>query len=403
MKKVIIIGAGTGGIDVAARLANSGEKLSIMIIDPASKHYYQPFWTLVGAGISRKEVTEREMKDLIPSGVEWVQDKVTKIEAFQNQITTEKSGAYSYDYLVVTPGLELHFEKIKGLEDPTLPYDGVCSIYSYQTVDRVWDNFHNFKGGQALFTFPNTPIKCGGAPQKIMYLFDSYLRKKNRRQNAQIFFTSAGQRIFGVPEFAKALNQVVVRKGIHTRFNHNLIEVDTKNKVATYCVSDANGVNQQVSYEYSMLHVSPPMAAPKFIQESAIAHQEGPSKGWANVNINTLQSPQFSNVFALGDVAALPTAKTGAAIRKQAPIVVKNLLDVIRGKSIESNKKYDGYSSCPLITEYGKVILAEFGYNDILLPSFPLIDMTKERYSMWLLKKDVLPVLYWKFMMKGRA
>lgn len=403
MKKILIIGAGTGGIDVAARLKHSGEKLSITIIDPSQKHYYQPFWTLVGAGISRKEVTERNMKDLIPSGVDWLAEKVVKIDPYQNQVVTDKSGVLHYDALVVCPGLELHFEKIKGLEDPTLPYEGVCSIYSYQTVDKVWENFHNFKSGQALFTFPNTPVKCGGAPQKIMYLFDAHLRRTNRRQDAQIFFTSAGQKIFGVPSFAQALNKVVVRKGIHTRFNHNLIEVDTKNKLATYCISDSEGKQQQVTYEYSMLHVAPPMSAPQFVQDSPLAHKDGPSKGWLNANIHTMQSPEFANVFAIGDVAAYPTAKTGAAVRKQAPILVRNLVDHLNGRSLEKNEKYDGYSSCPLVTEYGKVILAEFGYNDILLPSFPVMDMTKERYSMWLLKTKLLPVLYWDFMMKGRA
>lgn len=403
---VVVIGGGTAGISVAARVLNKQSTLKVAIIDPSDVHYYQPAFTLVGAGAYDMQDTVRPMQDVIPAGAKWFKDKVTKLDPDNNKVETENSGAIDYKYLVVAPGCRTDFTKIKGLTEENLGKDGICTIYRPDQAPKVFETLKNFKGGKAIFTQPPMPFKCGGAPQKIMWLTEEYLRNNGLRDKSEVHFYNTGAGIFGVPFFAKTLNELVKQRNILTHYQHKLVEVKPETKEAVFQVLGGES-EEFVTTKYDMLHVVPPMSAPQFVQDSPLAVTEGDHKGWLNVDQYTLQSPKYSNVFGLGDAAGIPNAKTGAAVRKEAPVVVENLFKVMSGDN-NLTAKYDGYSSCPLITGYGRVVLAEFGYTkpngeSLLLPSFPVIDLSKERRSMWILKKYVLPILYWKFMLKGKA
>lgn len=389
---VVIVGAGSAGISVAARIVRASKRLKgqVAIIDPASKHYYQPLWTLVGGGAAKKEESERELSSLIPEGVDWICDAVTMFQPEQHTLRTKQGTILSYDYLVVAAGLQIDWEGVKGLKD-AVGKNGVCSNYAYQTVESTWEAIRSFKGGTAIFTHPNSPVKCGGAPQKIMYLADDYFRKLHVRNQSEIIFASAKGSIFDVPTYANTLNDVIRRKNIETRYKHNLMEVRADTKEAVFENLDTK--EQQV-WKYDMLHVTPPMKAPDFIANSALAD----TGGWVDVDPFTLAHKRFPTIFGIGDCANLPTSKTGAAIRKQAPVVEKNLLALINGNPLTA--KYDGYTSCPLVTGYNKLVLAEFDYNLKPCETFPF-DQSKERFSMYLMKRELLPILYWNGMLKG--
>jgi sulfide:quinone oxidoreductase len=390
--QVVIVGGGTAGITVAARLRRTGTPLDIVIIEPSTKHYYQPLWTLVGGGVFPKEASEREEAHLIPTGVTWMRDAVTEFDPEHNAVVTREGKRVSYDFLVVAPGIQIDWDKVKGLPE-AIGRDGVCSNYAYEYVSYTWECIKHFSGGNAIFTLPNTPIKCGGAPQKIMYLADDYFRRSGVRTRSRVIFASAGSSIFAVKKYATALNRVIARKGIDTLYQHNLIEVRPQQKKAVFERLDTH---EQVVLPYDLLHVTPPMSAPDVIKRSPLASEAG----WVEVDKHTLQHVRYANVFSLGDASSLPTSKTGAAIRKQAPVVVKNLLATMQGKPLPA--RYDGYTSCPLVTGYGRLILAEFDYDLQPQETFPF-DQSKERYSMYLLKKYGLPALYWHGMMKGWA
>lgn len=418
--QIAIIGAGTAGITVAAQLLRKDKSLDIAIIDPADTHYYQPAWTLVGAGTYDYGKTARPMKDFIPSGAKWIQQYVDEIVAEDNKLQLRNGDEVTYDYLVACPGIQLDLDGIEGLKE-AMGKNGVCS--NYVDPNYTWEVLQGFKGGNALFTQPATPIKCGGAPQKIMYLADDYFRKQKVRDKTNVIFATPGSVIFGVEDFKKTLMQVVARKDIHLRFFHKLVKIDHVNKKAYYDVTqiDESGcmvtynemaINEerigdmQVVIPFDMMHLAPPQSAPDFVKRSALAHQEGPSKGWINVDHNTLQVANFPNVFALGDAVAVPTAKTGAAVRKQAPVVVENLLAIIKNPEASLSPGYEGYSSCPLVTGYGKMVLAEFKYNNVrdsdkMISRF--MDPAKEKWALWILKKYGLPYMYWNMMLKGRA
>lgn len=414
--QIVVIGAGTGGITVAAGLLLKNRSLDIAIIDPSQKHAYQPAWTLVGAGAYDYEKTLRNQSDYIPKGSTWYKNAVTEVLAEQNKLKLDNGDLISYEYLVVAPGIQYNLNEIEGLEEALkTPY--VCS--NYIDPRKTHEVLKNFKGGNAIFTQPSTPIKCGGAPQKIMYLADEFMRKAGVREQAKIIFATPGSVIFGVHDFAVTLNKVIAKKDIYFKPFYSPFKIDSVEKKIYFkftapkdneCViindKGLGEVFEQdqesiVALPYDMLHLAPPQSAPDFIRQSSLANESG----WVDVNIHSMQHNQFKNVFALGDVAALPTAKTGAAIRKQAPVVIDNLLKIIQGKGVD-NFDYQGYSSCPLVTGYGKMVLAEFGYDNKRM-SDPLIskfmDTAQESWLMWLLKKYMLPYLYWNKMMKGKT
>lgn len=389
--RVLIVGGGTAGITVAARLRRADKHLDIAIIEPSEKHYYQPLWTLVGAGVFPKEASQRPEADYIPKGVAWLRDAVTEFLPAENAVRTRAGKMITYDFLVVAPGIQINWNQVKGLEE-AIGKGGVCSNYSYQYVDYTWDCIREFKGGNALFTMPSTAVKCGGAPQKIMYLAEDYFRRSGIRERCRVIFASASPKVFSVPKYAASLNKVLARTGIETRFRHNLVELRPDTREAVFENLDTH---QTVTLSYDMIHVTPPQSAPDFVRNSPLANESG----WVEVDKYTLRHVRFPNVFSLGDASSLPTSKTGAAIRKQAPVLVANLLTVMHGA--EPVAKYDGYTSCPLVTGYGKLILAEFDYDLNPKETFPF-DQSKERWSMWLLKKYALPRIYWHGMLRGR-
>lgn len=428
--QILTIGGGTAGIMASSMLKKKNPSLKIGIIEPAETHYYQPAWTLVGANTYNFEKTARSMASLIPKGSDWIKEYADKFEPENNRVITKEGNEYTYDYLIVVPGLKIAPELVEGLQE-AMDKGVVCS--NYTNPKHTWETLKNFKGGTALFTQPTTPIKCGGAPQKIMYLADEYFKKSGVRNDTDILFALPGGSIFGVKVIADTLMDIVDKKDINVRFFHNLVKVDTDKKIAWYeidkdlssggCVTLADGdkasLDKDIQYNYKdvkvtkdgerygihfdMMHLAPPQCAPDFIRNSPIVSETG----WVDVNSKTMQHTKYPNIFSFGDVSNLPTSKTGAAIRKQAPVAVANILKLIESETM-STREYNGYTSCPLVTGYGKMVLAEFDYNknfkpDPKLKQFPLMvkDSSKEHWRLWILKKYLLPYLYWNKMMKG--
>jgi len=390
--RVVIIGGGTAGICVAARLRRLGVR-DVAIIEPSATHYYQPLWTLVGAGVVRREASARSMRGVIPRGTRWVLDRVIEIDADANRVSTEFSGDIAYDFLVAAPGLQLDWGRVEGLE-AALRTPQVSSNYLYDLAPKTWRMLEQFKSGTALFSCPAMPIKCAGAPQKITYLAADSFRRRGILDGSRLVFGVATPRIFGVKEFADVLDGVIERYGIDARYNHSLVRVDGAAREAVF-EAEAGGELKEVTIPYDIFHAVPPQSAPEFVKRSPLA---GPH-GWIDVDRHTLRHARFDNVFALGDATDTPNAKTAAAIRKQAPVVARNLVSVMAGK--EQSEKYQGYGACPLTTSYRKLLLAEFDYTGKPAPSVPGIDTMRERTDFGLFKRYGLPALYWNGMLRG--
>lgn len=395
--RIVIIGGGTGGIITASLLRRAGEK-DIAVVEPSRQHFYQPLWTLVGGGVVRKEATVRQEARYIPQGVHWIPERVVELDPIQQRLTTNSGTHVSYDFLVVAAGVQLNWDAIPGLKE-AVGKGNASTNYDYELAPKTWDLIRNFKGGTALFHMPGSPIKCPGAPQKIMYLAADYFRRKGILRQANVIFGSGAASIFGVKEYAAVLNQVLARYGVDARFNHDLVAVNPEKKEAVFALK--NGQAERVTIPYDMLHAVPPQIPPDFIRQSPLADPDKPQEGWVKVDKHTLQHVNYPNVFALGDVAGTPNSKTGAAAAHQAPVLASNLLSVIRGK--EPAAQYDGYIACPIVTAYGRMVLCEVDYSGKPSPRIPVINTFQERYDMWLLKRYGLPWLYWNVLLRGRS
>jgi sulfide:quinone oxidoreductase len=437
--KIVIIGGGLSGMSTAARLTNSLSNPDITIIEPnVNSTNYQPGQTLVGGGIWEKSDIVYKRDEFVPSGAKIVKEKVMDVDAKNNTVITDKGQKIKYDFLIVACGLKLNYGAIKGLEEAGEAYasgdnsklvkvlqsKGVSSIYTADGSEATWKNMQKFiadaKGGkkvEGVFTHPNTPIKCGGAPKKIMYLTDAQLRDADARNNATLTFYPNGGGMFGIKDYHTAIVNQFKERDFKWNYKHNLVEV--KDGVAVFDKHwkekgeydedleeyDMITKHAKVEANFDFLHVTPPMKAPDEIAKSSV----GSKKGWIPVNKETLQHVKYPNVFALGDVAAVPMGKTGGSARKQYKVVVNNVISMMEeGKIPASNVKYAGYTVCPLITSIGTVMLAEFnwaskktgsGKNAALLP----LDPTQERWMWWLLKVYALKPMTQMGMLSGRA
>jgi sulfide:quinone oxidoreductase len=390
---VVIVGGGASGITVAAELRRHDPGLDIAIVEPSELHWYQPGWTLVGAGVFDRKQTERREEKLIPKGVTWIRAAAAGFHPEENVVRLSDGRQVRYDFLVACPGLKIDWDAIKGLTD-TLGRNGVCSNYRPDTAEYTWQLIKGFRGGTALFTQPAMPIKCAGAPQKIMYLMADHLRRNRKLSSASLEFNLAGDALFGVPFFVPPLQRAVDGYGIKVAYKHNLKAIDGPAKTALFSVTSADGKVSDVEKRFDMIHVVPPQTGLDVVRPSPLAN----AAGWIEVDPANLRHVRYPNIFALGDATSTPNTKTAAAVRIQAPIVVANLLAVMKGQPLP--KAYDGYGSCPLTVAYGKIVLAEFAYGGKVTPSFPL-DPRVPRRSMWLLKTKLLPWLYWSHMFKG--
>ncbi|XP_066951980.1 sulfide:quinone oxidoreductase, mitochondrial-like isoform X2 [Macrobrachium rosenbergii] len=390
--KVVVVGGGAGGCATAAKFSSKLGKGKVAVIDPANMHYYQPMWTLVGGGMKTLEDSGKPMSEVLPKKADWIKQKVVGFDPHNNRVMTDDGQEINYEYLVVALGIQLNYNQVKGLPG-AFETPGVCSNYSPLYVSKTLKSLQNFQEGNALFTFPNTPIKCPGAPQKIMYISEEYLRKHGKRDKANIVYYTSLPVLFGVKKYADALWEIVKERNISVNLRHHLIEVKPDSREAVF--QNLDKPEELSTLKYEMLHVTPPMSSPDVLRNCP-ALVDG--AGFLKVNKETLQHESFPNIFGIGDCTNVPTARTAAAVAAQVGILRKNLGMVMDGK--DPRQTYDGYTSCPLVTGYSTCILAEFDFNLNPVETFP-VNQAKERRVMFHMKKDMMPPMYWMAMMNG--
>ena len=408
--KIVIIGGGAAGISMAARLKRWLNDPDITLIDPSDRQYYQPGFTLIASGVYKPEDVWKRQEDCMPSGINWVKDSVVAVDPVWNQVTTQSNGKIPYDFLVLTPGLQLNWEKVEGMSYETLGQGNAHCIYDFEGAQKTWVAMQEFakKGGKGIFTDTYTKHKCGGAPKKICLLTEHYARKQGTRDKVDLHYFTAEKALYDVPYFTPRLLEIYEERNVPISLNVRLKGVDTLAKKVYFERIEEKGGEKVVTplvEDYDFLHFTPPMSAPAFVPEAGLSWTEGnlAADGWAMVDKETLVHKKYQNIVSLGDVAGIPTSKTSAAIRKQVPIAAKNLIALMEGK--EPTLKYNGYAACPIVTDYGHVLLCEFDYDknpDISFP-FSLIDTSKEQWLAWLLKVYILKPLYFYGMLKGYA
>lgn len=408
--KIVIIGGGAAGISMAARLNDWLDEPDITLIDPSDRHFYQPGFTLIASGVYQPDEVWRKQEDCMPSDIKWIKDSVAAIDPNKNQVATKNNGKIAYDFLVLTPGLQTNWEKVEGITQATLGEGNAHSIYDFEGAQKTWKALQEFSktGGKAIYTDTYTKHKCGGAPKKICLLTDDYTRKQGTRDNADMHYYTASKELYDIPFFTPRLLKIYEERNIPINLNVRVKGVDTVAKQVHF--EKIETVGDQKVYtpfieDYDFLHFTPPMSAPDFVREAGLGWTEGKlaAEAWVMVDKETLVHKTYPNIISLGDVAGIPTSKTSAAVRKQVPIAAKNLISLMEGK--EPEEKYDGYAACPIVTDYGHVLLCEFNYKKEPEISFPfnLIDTSKEQRAAWWLKVHILKPMYFYGMLNGFA
>ncbi|KAK4136092.1 Sulfide:quinone oxidoreductase [Trichocladium antarcticum] len=397
--KVVVVGGGAAGLTISHQLLRTGKfsQDDIAVVDPAEYHHYQPGWTLVGGGLKNKEELRRPLPSLLDPKLKLYRTALTAFAPADNTVTLGDNTRLTYDHLVVAPGIEVDLASIKGLPEATANPDApVSCIYTYDTVDKVFPTIQRLTSGRALFTQPAGIVKCAGAPQKIMWLaLDHWKRAGLYRafdpnSPVKVTFATALPGMFGVPKYSAALEALRQERGVEGLFGHDLIEVDGNTAVF-------KGPQGEVRRGFELLHVVPKMGPYGFVKTSELANEAG----FVDVDETTLRHKKFGNVWSAGDASSLPTSKTTAAITAQSPVLVKNMVKVMEGGELEGS--YDGYTSCPLLTQYGKVMLAEFKYGGVPKETFAMLglDQATPRRAFYYMKKDFFPWVYYKYMVKG--
>ncbi len=393
--QILIVGGGSAGISVAARLLRKGHS-DVAVIEPSDMHYYQPLWTLVGGGQAKASTTARSEASVMPKGATWIRNAAATVDPDNNTVTCTDGATYSYDVLVVCPGIQLDWNRTEGLQD-ALGTDGVSSNYRYDLAPRMWEHIRDLRSGSAVFMMPSGPIKCAGAPQKIAYLASDYWRSQGVLDDIDVHLVVPTPRLFGIPAIADSLDVVAADYGITVHTSAEVTSVDAaSHKVGVTGVGEG-GPGTMLSYD--VLHAVPRQSAPDWIKSSVLSTGDG--GGYVEIDKHSMQHVRYPNVFSLGDAGSSPNSKTGAAIRKQAPVVVDNIEAFLEGRPLVA--RYNGYGSCPIVTSSHSMLLAEFDYDLNLTPSFPLINPTRPHRSFWYLKKYGLPFMYWNLMLKGLA
>lgn len=408
--KIVIIGGGAAGISMAANLKHWLKEPDITLIDPSERQFYQPGFTLIASGVYQPNDVWKKQADCIPSKIKWIKDSVTAIDPVWNQISTKENGKIPYDFLVLTPGLQINWNKVEGISQKTLGQGNAHCIYDFEGAQKTWKALQEFSktGGRGIYTDTYTKHKCGGAPKKICLLTDDYTRKQGTRDNVTLNFFTASKELYDVPFYTPRLLQIYEERNVPIHLNVRVKGVDTAAKKVHFERIEKRGdekIYTPFIEEYDFLHFTPPMSAPDFVREAGLGWTEGKlaADAWVMVDKETLVHKKYPNIISLGDVAGIPTSKTSAAIRMQVPIAAKNLISLMEGK--EPTEKYNGYAACPIVTDYGHVLLCEFDYDKKPQTSFPftMIDTSKEQWLAWLLKVYILKPMYFYGMLKGYA
>lgn len=420
--KIVIIGGGAAGISMAARFTRWLENPDVTLIDPSDRQFYQPGFTLIASGVYQPDEVYKPQEKCIPAGVRWIKDSAAAIDPVKNEVTTKNNGKIAYDFLVLTPGLQINWNLVEGISHDKLGEGNAHCIYDFVGAQRTWKAIQEFsqKGGRGIYTDTYTKHKCGGAPKKICLLTEHHTRKENTRDKVVLDYFTAAHELYDVPYFTPRLEEIYKERNISVTLNYRIKGIDTASKKVHFnkiekiekeikdkLTGKISKVEDKIitpyTEEYDFLHFTPPMSAPDFVREAGLGWTEGKlaAESWVMVDKETLVHKTYNNIISLGDVAGIPTSKTSAAIRMQVPLAAKNLISLMEGKA--PTEKYDGYAACPIVTEYGKVLLCEFDYNKDPKPSIPFVDASHEQWLAWILKVYILKPMYFHGMLNGYA
>lgn len=391
--RIVIIGAGAAGLTCASLLASRLEGAQITLIDERKAHYYQPGYTLVAGGIKPAGYPVSTTAEHVPPGARWVEERATEIDPEARRVLTHSGQTYPYDYLIVACGLRLDYDAIEGMDTELIGTNGIGSLYhSPEAAHATWRTMSAFAdhGGVGVFLRPGTEMKCAGAPLKYTFITEDHLVRRGNRQKAEIIYNAHNKALFSVPIVSEKVRMLFEERHIHVHYDRVLKAIEPGKRIATFETPSGD-----VELGYDFIHIIPPMRAPNVVRHSPLPWREGAfaADGWMEVDPKTLRHARYPEIFGVGDIAGVPKGKTAASVKWQSPVAVDHLIATLQGR--DSDKIYNGYTSCPLITRLGRAMLVEFDYQNNLTPSFPgMVAPLEELWVSWVMKTMALKPTY---------
>ena len=394
MKTLLILGAGTGGTMVANKMAHhlDTQEWRIIIVDRDENHYYQPGFLFIPFGIYSKNDVIKPKRNFLPPQVEVIFSDIELIEPEKNSVRlTRENKVIKYDYLVVSTGSHIHPEETEGLVNGGWRKN----ILEFYTIDGAiaLSRFLKFwKGGRMVLNVVEMPIKCPVAPLEFLFLADWFFTERGIRDKVEIIFATPLPGAFTKPRASAILGDMLETKGINLEADYNIMEVDSsKNVIRSY---------DEREVEYDLLVTIPTNMGAEVIERSDM----GDELNFVPVDKFTLQSPNWENVWVIGDAGNTPTSKAGSVAHFMLDVLIENLLRHMEG--LEPQPNFDGHANCFIESGFEKGILIDFNYDveplpgKYPLPGFGPFSLLKESpVNHW--GKMMFRWIYWNMMLKG--
>jgi sulfide:quinone oxidoreductase len=394
MKKLLILGAGTGGTIMANKMRKvlDRSEWEITIVDQFKIHYYQPGFLFIPFGMYTKNDVIKPKNDFIPVGVNLIYQEIEKVEGEKNQVLLKDGTVLKYDYLIIATGTQIVPEETPGLKDK-LWHKEIFDFYTIEGATALAEFFKTWKGGNLVLNIAENPIKCPVAPLEFVMFADAFFVERGMRDKVNITYVTPMSGAFTKPRASKMLGGLLKEKNINIIPDFYIERVDNDNKkIISY---------DEMEVPFDVLISIPVHMGSKMIERSGL----GDDLDFVKTDKFTLRSQQFENIFVLGDAANIPTSKAGSVVHFSADIVYENLICAIEGRELSG--KFDGHSNCYIETGHGKGALIDFNYDTEPLPGyfpfpglgpFGLLKETRMNHYGKLLFRWI----YWHILLKGK-
>ncbi len=386
------MGGGNAGISLAARLIRDGVQ-DVTIVAPQPVHRYKPLLNYVGGGQATMADLERPMADVIPGGCRWVRDSVEAVDPAAMTVHTRGAGTLRCSTLVLCPGLGEDWDATPGLQSAYA--DGwAASTYVPGSAPQVWPRLSSLRGGSVVFTVPPEPASCGPTALKPLLMACDHWQRSGVLSSLEVRLVLPGTTATGVPRADEILERTFASYGIEVLRETRIERVDWD----VHALTVASGTGRRLLEDVAFAHAVPHYRAPGWIADAGLAAE--PAPGLVDIDPHTLRARGHESIWAIGDAADVATRPSGGALRPQVDILARNIAAARNGKPMQ---RYDGYTVVPITLSRRKLMLVEVDRDGRSSPSVPFVDPVRPRRVTWLVDRYVLPVLYFRRILRGRV
>ncbi len=393
-KKLLILGAGTGGTIMANKMRKdlSRSEWDITIVDQYKTHYYQPGFLFIPFGYYKEADVIKPKSSFVPVGVNLVYSEIDKVDGENNKVFLKDGEVLQYDILIIATGTKIMPEETPGLKGE-LWHKSVFDFYTIEGAKALARFFKTWEGGDLVINIADMPIKCPVAPLEFTFFADAFFLERGMRDKVNITYVTPLSGAFTKPRASDMLGGLLKDKNINIVTDFVLAEVDNGKKT----IKDYSG--EEIPFD--CLISIPLHGGDSMVERSGL----GDDFGFVQTDKNTLQSNKFENIFVIGDAGNFPTSKAGSVVHFEADVLFENLQCYIEGRPFTA--EFDGHSNCYIETGHGKGALIDFNYDTEPLPgSFPfpgigpfgLLKETRMNHY----GKLMFRWIYWHILLKGK-